>query len=101
MRLSELRDKEVRTLDGEILGRVHEVHCDKGRVVALMCGVRGFIERWTAKGEGRRIAWECVRKIERDQIVVAPEAPQRTKRKPAASRSRRGTRRPSAPRSKR
>ncbi len=101
MRLSELRDKEVRTLDGEMLGRVHEVHCDKGRVVALMCGVRGFIERWTAKGGGRRIAWEEVRKVERHQIVVAPEVTQRTKRKAAASRSRQGTRRPSAPRSKR
>ena len=29
MRLSELRDKKVRTLDGETLGRVHEVHCDR------------------------------------------------------------------------
>jgi sporulation protein YlmC with PRC-barrel domain len=101
MRLSELRDKEVRTLDGETLGRVHEVHCDKGRVVALMCGVRGFIERWTAKGGGRRVGWECVRKIERDRILVASEGALRTKRKPAASRSRQGTRRPSARRSMR
>jgi sporulation protein YlmC with PRC-barrel domain len=26
MRLSDLQDKTVRTLDGETLGRVHEVH---------------------------------------------------------------------------
>ena len=101
MRLSDLRDKEVRTLDGETIGRVHEVHCDEGRVVALMCGVTGFIERLTAKGEGRRIPWECVRKVERDRIVVAPEPPKGAKRKPGASRSRQGTRRPSARRSKR
>ena len=31
MRLTDLRDKKVVTLDGETLGRVHEVHCDGGR----------------------------------------------------------------------
>ena len=38
MRLTDLRDKKVRSLDGETLGRVHEVHCDGGKVVAIMCG---------------------------------------------------------------
>ena len=73
MRLSDLRDKKIRTLDGELLGRVHEVHCEKGQVVALVCGSGGFIERWTAKPHGRRIPWECVRKVEADQIIVTPE----------------------------
>jgi sporulation protein YlmC with PRC-barrel domain len=89
MRLSDLRDKKVRSLDGELLGRVHEVHCDGGRVTALMCGARSLIERWTAQRGGRRIPWEEVRRIDRDAVIVS------------ASRSRRGTRRPSAPRSKR
>ncbi|HET9145848.1 MAG TPA: PRC-barrel domain-containing protein, partial [Sphingomicrobium sp.] len=66
MRLSELRDKKVRTLDGEALGRVHEVHCDKGKVVALMCGPGSFIERWTGQSRGRRVEWSAVRRIERD-----------------------------------
>ena len=100
MRLSDLRDKKVRTLDGEILGRVHEVHCDKGRVVALMCGSASLIERWTTKPRGRRIPWECVRKVERDQIVITPDPPQRSARS-GASRSRQGTRRPSGRQSKR
>jgi sporulation protein YlmC with PRC-barrel domain len=43
IRLSDLRDAKVRTLDGETLGRVHEVHCDNGRVIALMCGPGSFI----------------------------------------------------------
>ena len=98
MRLSDLRDKKIRTLDGELLGRVHEVHCEKGQVVALVCGSGGFIERWTAKPHGRRIPWECVRKVEADQIIVTPEPPRRS---PSASHSRRGTRRTSARPSKR
>ncbi len=61
MRLSELRDAKVRTLDGETLGRVHEVHVEDGRVVALTCGAGSFIERLTARKHGRRIPWECVR----------------------------------------
>ena len=70
MRLSDLRDKRVTTLDGKTLGRVHEVHCDKGKVVALMCGAGGFIERWTGQSRGRRIEWRAVRRIDRDAVVV-------------------------------
>ena len=71
MRLSDLRDKKVTTLDGKTLGRVHEVHCDKGKVVALMCGTGSLIERWTARGHGRRIAWRSVRRIDHDAIIVS------------------------------
>lgn len=98
MRLSELRDKKVRSLDGETLGRVHEVHCEGGRVTAIMCGSASIIERWTAREAGRRIPWEFVKRIDADAIVVTTEPPQA---KAGASRSRRGTRRPSGPRSKR
>lgn len=98
MRLSELRDKKVRSLDGETLGRVHEVHTDGGTVTAIMCGPGSFIERWTARKEGRRIPWEFVKRIDADALIVTTDPPQR---KTAASRSRQGTRRPSAPRSKR
>ena len=64
MRLSDLRDKKVTTLDGETVGRVHEVHCDGGRVTALMCGAASLIERLTAKTHGRRIPWEYVRRVD-------------------------------------
>jgi sporulation protein YlmC with PRC-barrel domain len=103
MRLSELRGKKVRSLDGEMLGRVHEVHCEGGQVTAFMCGPGSFIERWTARKQGRRIPWEFVRRIERDALIVTPDPPQKKapRKKPGASRSRPGTRRPSARRSKR
>src|SRR3954453_19158071 len=101
MRLSDLRDAKVRTLDGETLGRVHEVHVENGRVVALTCGAGSFIESLTTKRHGRRIPWECVRKITRKEVLVVPDPPQRLVRKSSASQSRQGTRRPSAPRSKR
>jgi sporulation protein YlmC with PRC-barrel domain len=52
IRLSDLRDKKIRTLDGDTLGRVHEVHCDKGQIIALMCGPGSFIERLTARRDG-------------------------------------------------
>jgi sporulation protein YlmC with PRC-barrel domain len=100
MRLSDLRGAKVKTLDGETLGRVHEVHVEKGRVVALTSGPGSIIEMLTAKSHGRRIPWECVRKLTPDAVVVIPEPPQRIV-KPRASRSRQGTRRASAPRSKR
>jgi sporulation protein YlmC with PRC-barrel domain len=100
MRLSELRDAKVRTLDGETLGRVHEVHVAGGRIVALTCGPGSFIESLTARKHGRRIPWEFVRKIERGAVIVTPDPPQRIVKR-GASRNRRGTRRPSGPRSKR
>ena len=97
MLLSSLRNAKLRTEDGTLLGRVHEVHCEGGRIVALMCGTGSIIERLTAKKRGRRIPWECVVRIEKDEIVVTPDPPQRI----SASRTPRGTRRPSARRSKR
>lgn len=100
MRLSDLRDAKIRTLDGETLGRLHEVHCDGGRVIAIMCGPGSFIERWTARKHGRRIPWEYVKRIERGLVTVAPDPPQREAGS-SASRTRRGTRRPTARRSKR
>jgi sporulation protein YlmC with PRC-barrel domain len=102
MRLSDLRNAKIRTLDGETLGRVHEVHCEGGQVVAVMCGPASLIERLTAKKRGLRIAWECVRKIERGEIFVARDPPTgKAAGKPNASRTRQGTRQPSAPRLKR
>jgi sporulation protein YlmC with PRC-barrel domain len=80
MRLTDIRNKEVRTLDGERLGRVHEVHCERGVVTALMVGPGSFIERLTARKKGRRVPWDCVRKIDTDRILVTPNPPQRKKR---------------------
>jgi sporulation protein YlmC with PRC-barrel domain len=100
MRLSDLRGAKVKTLDGDTLGRVHEVHVENGRVVALTSGPGSFIEMLTAKKHGRRIPWECVRKVRPDAVLVVPDPPQR-KPKAGASRSRQGTRRPSGQRSKR
>jgi len=100
MRLSDLRDARIKSLDGKTLGRVHEVHCDGGRVIALICGPGSFIERLTARKHGRRIPWECVRRVQGKEVVVTPDPPQQNA-KSGASRSRQGTRRPSGRQSKR
>ena len=97
IRLSQLRDAKVKTLDGETLGRVHEVHAKDGTITAFTCGPASLLGSLTAKNKGRRIPWECVRRIEGKQIVVTPDPPQRV----SASRNRQGTRRPSAPPSER
>jgi sporulation protein YlmC with PRC-barrel domain len=73
MRLSELRGKAIRSRDGKLLGRVHEVHCNGGKVIALMCGPASFVERWTAKTKGRRVAWEEVVRIESNALVVSQQ----------------------------
>ena len=80
MKLTDLRDKKVRTLDGDSFGRVHEVHCENGKVIALMTGPGSFIERLTARQKGRRIDWDCVLKVEEKQILVAPN-PRRTRKR--------------------
>jgi len=98
MRLSALQDLKVKTLDGETLGRVHEVHVEDGRVTALTCGAGSFIERLTANKHGRRIPWECVRRITRKELVVVPGPPKRDINGP---RSRRRTRQANGRRSKR
>jgi sporulation protein YlmC with PRC-barrel domain len=102
MRLSDLRDKKAVTQDGKTLGRIHEVQCDGGRVTALMVGPGGLIERLTAKSDGKRIAWECVVRVEAKQVVVTSDPPPRkAAKKPSATRTRQGTRRPSGRPSKR
>jgi sporulation protein YlmC with PRC-barrel domain len=98
MRLTDLWNAKIKTLDGETLGRVHDVHVDGGRIIALACGTGGLIERLTARSRGRTVPWECVARIANGEIFVTPEPP---KRKASATRSRQGTRRPSAPRSRR
>ena len=100
MRLSNLRDAKVRTLDGELLGRIHEVHCDDGMITAVVCGAGSFIERLTAKNHGRRIPWECVRKVSDGEVIVTPDPPRRSV-KPSGSRTRRRTPRASERPSKR
>jgi sporulation protein YlmC with PRC-barrel domain len=100
MRLSDLWRAKVRTLDGDSRGRVHDVHCDGGRVTAIVCGAASIVGRLTAREHGRRVPWDEVVRVERKSIVVTGGAP-RDKAKLGASRSRQGTRRPSAPRSRR
>lgn len=72
MRLSELLRATARTLDGKTLGKIHEVHCDNGRIVALKCGPASLIERLSAKSHGRRIPWERVCRMSNGDLFVTP-----------------------------
>ena len=70
MRLGELYNAPVRTVDGKKLGRVHEVYAEAGRVTKLGVGAANFLERLFSHRHGRHIAWDKVKKIERGTIVV-------------------------------
>ena len=70
IRLSDLRDKQIRSTTGEVIGRVHEVHCEGGIITELKCGPASWIERITSREHGSPIPWESVRKIEADAIIV-------------------------------
>lgn len=83
MRLSDLRDKVVRSADGQVRGRVHDVHCVKGELVALKCGPAALIERWTSRSHGHHIPWEAVAEVGPDAIMLASP-----KAKPARRRRR-------------
>ena len=63
--------RRVRTESGKRLGRVHEIHVDGGRVVALTCGAGGMLQRLTQSRHGHRIAWERVIRIDADAIIVS------------------------------
>jgi sporulation protein YlmC with PRC-barrel domain len=71
MRLSYLRGKRVRRENGEVLGRVHEVHIKESRVTALTCGAAGFFQRLTATRGGHRVPWEHVVKVTPKEIIIA------------------------------
>ena len=71
MRLSDLQDKRVRDASGKGLGRVHEVHVDGGRIVALVIGPGGLIERMTARSAGRKVSWEAVSRVSHSEIVLS------------------------------
>lgn len=78
IRLSDLRGKMIRSLDGKQLGRVHEVHCNQGRISALVCGPGSLVERWTARNKGRRIPWAQVSRIEPSAVFIDPRRPKRS-----------------------
>ena len=70
MRLTELLGRKAETDDGESLGRVHEVHCNGGKVTALQVGAASFLETLTARTHGKRVAWDRVREIGAKRILV-------------------------------
>jgi sporulation protein YlmC with PRC-barrel domain len=71
MRASDLQGKPVVTERGERLGHVSEIHLKGGEVGYLVCGRRGFLQRFWSTQRGRRVPWERVRRVEPTRIVVA------------------------------
>jgi sporulation protein YlmC with PRC-barrel domain len=70
MRLSDLYGAAVRDRDGRRFGRLLEIYVDGDRVEAIGCGAASLLGRLTGRGEGRKIPWESVRRIDRQGIVV-------------------------------
>jgi uncharacterized protein YrrD len=71
MRLTDLHGARVRSADGSILGRVWEVHCREGRVIALGIGSGGLLQRMAGgRDRGRRIPWEEVAQLRGREILL-------------------------------
>jgi len=75
MRLSDLCSKKVRQENGDVLGRVYEVHIQDSRVTAITCGARGFLQRLTAAHTGHRVPWEQVVKMTPKEIIILDKRP--------------------------
>ena len=72
LRLSDLLGAEVVTEDGTRKGRIHEVVAEKGRVTALVCGIRSWRERLGLRRPGgAHVPWSEVLEV-RDGVVVIP-----------------------------
>jgi len=89
IRASDLAGKLVRRENGEVLGHVFEIRVRDSRVVALICGSRGFFQRMKDSVSGHRVEWGQVRNLTAREIIIA-DAPARALR--------RRRRRPSTPR---
>ena len=87
IRASDLAGKPVRSENGERLGHVFEIRIKNSRVVALICGSRGFFQRLTGSVSGHRVDWSEVTKITTSEIRIAGPGrklrPRRTRRKPS------------------
>ena len=70
-RASDLAGKPVRRENGEGLGRGFEIRTRNSRVVALICGSRGFFQRLMGSVSGHRVDWKDVRKVTASEIVIA------------------------------
>jgi sporulation protein YlmC with PRC-barrel domain len=80
MRLSDLRGMHVVSSEGERLGRVHEVHCDREKIVAILRGAANLVERWTGRSHGRRVDWSSIDRIESGSVVLKPKPSARKRR---------------------
>jgi sporulation protein YlmC with PRC-barrel domain len=70
MRLSDLEGKMVRRQNGDRLGMVFEVRTHHGRVIALICGVRGLWQRLSNARRGRRVRWDKVQRVTAREIWI-------------------------------
>jgi sporulation protein YlmC with PRC-barrel domain len=87
MRLTDLHGARVRRRDGSVLGRVWEVHCKEGRVIALGIGAGGLLQRMAGgRDRGPRIPWEEVAQLRGREILLGtgPNPKRSSSAKPVA-----------------
>ena len=80
-RASDLAGKPVRRENGEGLGHVFEIRIRNSRVVALICGSRGFFQRLMGSISGHRVDWADVQKVTASEIVIAAAPARKLRRR--------------------
>ena len=70
MLFSELYGARVRNRDGALLGRVHAVHCEGGKITRLGVGSGALLRRLNRRARERRIAWDKVIALRDGEVIV-------------------------------
>jgi sporulation protein YlmC with PRC-barrel domain len=70
MKLSALINLPVRDANGQVLGRLHEIHAVDGKVTELVYGPAGLFERLTGRAQPKTIPWSRVGRVDGKGIVL-------------------------------
>ena len=70
MRLSELQNKDIITLDGKLVGNIIDVVLEDGKVKYLVVEKSKFLLSMFSSKDELEIKWEQIKKIGEDVILI-------------------------------
>ena len=70
MRLSELQNKDIITLDGKLVGNIIDIVLEDGKVKYLVVEKSKFLLSMFSSKDELEIKWEQIKKIGEDVILI-------------------------------